>query len=313
MSGLMDWIRPKKRPESKDIIYIGPGGEARTGLPAVRREESKPPIPFRPKETFQEKLLSIFDVMGPETPKLQDLAERFDILPGEVQRPLQELAPAGEETEKELFREFFEESKETPPEEIFERFTAADAPLFEIPKDPLWRVEPGEAPPESEDWPTGEPPLYWWTNWRLPSKFEVAHWIQNRPDKWDLPGIFEFTMQETDYPGWKKLVEESAHFGKPAIIEVELLAKSATAYEDFGNLLEIPQVVLDSYFSDIVTTAQGIEAAQLFELEVLSPFLERISIAFDALRPRALRGWFEISPASDDNWWLSYKEARFRS
>lgn len=311
MAGIFDWLKKKAvaPPPSGGIIYVGPGGEARREL--IRKEE--PGLPAAPKPTVEEKLLSIFQVFEPGQSKLPALAEKMDILPGFIKAsPPKDLSASEESAQLELYSELFEEAKEEEaslfealPEGRPEEIRPA-APIMR----PAREIQTGKA--AHEDWPRGEPPLYWITDWRVPSAFEVAHWIKTNPERWDLLGLFEFTLENTDYPGWRRLVEDSAHTGEPAELEIDMVAHWGSAYEELANFLEIPQRVVDVYFGDIRDEEMAHERAWLFQDEVIEPYVQNISRALDALRPRQLRGWFEISPADDYSWWLKYLETRFR-
>jgi hypothetical protein len=322
LGGVRDWFRKKKEiSPSQEIIYIGPGGEARRGLPLIPREPA-PALPERPKQTVQDRLLSLFTAFDPGTSRLPAIAERLDIIPEGSNLPAllskleilpesikasppKDLSVSEEQGQMELWSTMFEESKEEGP--IYEAFPEGAPSRQETVQE-----APGRAYRQPhEDWPKGEPPLYWATNWRVPTPYETAYWIQNSPDKWDLPGLFEYAMRETDYPGWRREVEESAHTGEPAALEIDQIAHWSNAYDDLADFLEIPQRVLDIYFGEIHDEELAHERTWDFQTEVLTPYLDNVSRALDALRPVHLRGWFEISPADDYSWWRKYVEAKY--
>jgi hypothetical protein len=313
MSGIFDWWRKKKPSESKEIIYIGPEGEAHRGLQAA--PGPKATIPYRPQETLKDKLLSAFSILDPkEKPKSLQVFDIFQEAPKEL------VQKSSEKEQQEFLDAMFGEVQEVQEEEgeLFDLFEPS--PLSEASTDvfmpPSETDEPREistehAGPESADWVTGEPPIYWHTQWRLPTPFGMVHWVQNNPDKVDLNGIFEYTIQSTDYPDWRRMAAEASHTGEPAILEIQQVADHRTVYQDLANFFDIPDVVLDAYFLDLPSKSAMLEMSRLFKIEVVDPITERFSLALDALRPPYLRGWYELSPSHDLDWWLKYKEAKY--
>lgn len=304
MSGIKDWFKKKTESrslipsEERGIIYVGPAGGAKTQLPALPSEKNK-------RMSLREMLLSPFEVFSKGESRLPALAKKLDILPDEIKASPQELTAEQENAQKGVWADMFQPSEDQPGsmmdifgEELPEKIVAAPATKFE-------RIAPRKQ--EHEDWPLGKPPRYWTTKWRIPDPFQVAWELQNSP-KWDLPGLFEFTLLNTDYPGWKKEVRESAHIGEPATLEIDQVAHWTSAYEDLIKLLDIPPNVVDKYFDNISSEDEAAERGMEFELEVLKPYLDNISRALDALRPPELRGYYEIAPADDLSWWMTYKE-----
>lgn len=319
MSGLLDFFGKKKAPKSQ--------------LPILREEEgtviplpSKSQLPAAPKRTLKEQLLSIFEPFEPGHPTLPEVRRSLNLVPEQInlpapidiipeqirETPRPESKPVPEE---ELFSGMFEETK-AAPEEIFEFVkpseeepTPPPGPTYDLVEGLRRSAEAGGRPLHA-DWPMGVPPLYWSLPWRIPSPFEIAYRLQETSD---LSGLWEFTLQNTDYPGWRREVEESAHTGEPAKLEIEQVAHWNTAYEDLANYFKVPASVLDKYFGEIRSGEEGWERGQLFFVEVLQPLIENHHKALDALRPPSLRGFYEYEEDDGFNWWLTYKQGKFSS
>jgi hypothetical protein len=153
------------------------------------------------------------------------------------------------------------------------------------------------------EWPYGEPPIWQNTPWKMPSTYEIAQYIQRR---WDLNGLYERVLGEIHKPYWQRQVEESAHVGEPAAMEVEQLSDVTDPRSDISRFLRIPDAVIELY------GRAGPEGANRYNTEVLLPMLERVEKALEVSRPTpVIRGWFEIEPDEQMNFWLRYKEARF--
>lgn len=245
-----------------------------------------------------------------------------------IVRPQQLPALPREKEKKSLIDVFRSKPQELiqAPKEVLEIFRPAQKSVIPIPpveKKPEVRWEelvPQEAPsampiaeflkpstiyeaslyPPTSDWATGEPPIYSHTTWRMPSTYELAEYIQRR---WDLPGIYEYVLNQVEQPWWRREVFDMAHEGRPAMLDVELLSKSGDPRLDISRFLKIPDAVIELY------GRYGPEGHRLFNMEVLGPLLERLGKALDVLRPTpVLRGYFEIEPDPDMNFWLRYKE-----
>lgn len=315
MGSVLDWFR-KKKPTTLPalpqggVIYVSPSGEAKTQLPSLR-----PGTPGK-RGTIKEQLLSIFEPFGPKAEsRLPAIIKSMDILPVSFQeKPREELTAAEESGQMTLWQELFEEEAEEAPGSIFDVLVKEKE--SEVPEPhitPIFGEEPVYRKALHEDWPTGEPPIYLVTKWKVPTAFEVAHWIKTSQNKWDLPAMFEYTLINTDGNDWKQMVEDSAHTGDRAELEIEQVARAQSAYEDLAEFLDIPQRVIDVYFDDVANEEMAHERAWRFEREVLGPYLDNVSKALEALRPIELRGWYEISTSDDYSWWLKYVEVKHRS
>lgn len=153
------------------------------------------------------------------------------------------------------------------------------------------------------EWPYGEPPLWMQTRWRMPTTLELTSLLR---EKWDLNGMFEYVLSQVERPGWSRQVEESAHLGEPAAMDIEPVAYAADPRADITKFLNIPDVVIEEY------GRYGPEGTERFVVEVLREMSERVGKAMDILRPTPeLRGWFELEPDQDMNFWIRYKETKY--
>ncbi len=278
LSGPLDWL--------KKLIPPMPGAKSQA---MIVRESQLPAV--RPPE---EKKLSIFDVFKPKKEESRGLIkapEFFGILTPAAPPP----APAKPEKKQEMiFPKVFEPAPEAPEKPIGE--------MFEFLKPSAKREAQQYSHPE--EWPYKEPPLWMNTRWKLPTTYELAQLIHQ---KWDLPGIYDMALSTIGNHWWRRQVEESAHTGEPAAYDLQLVSTAEPPYNDMGNFLNIPDFVMDIY------GRYGEEGIERFNVEVLQPMLERVGKAMDVFRPTPeLKGWFELEPDQDMNFWLRYKEAKFR-
>lgn len=278
MSGLFDWLRKAVTPPPLP-------GKQPSMLPVLRPEQ----LPAAPAEEKR----SVIDIFRPKSKGLieapKGVHEVF-LAPQKTLLPAQAPAPEKPAVKWEVLVPQAEGAT-IPISEDLVRFLKPST-VFEASR----YVQP-------EEWPFGEPPIWSSTPWKMPTTYEVADYIRQR---WDLPGIFEFVLMEVDKPYWKRLVEESAHVGEPATMEVEQLSDIADPRSDISRFLRIPDAVIELY------GRSGHEGINRFNVEVLQPMLDRVEKAMEVFRPTpALRGYFEIEPDDQMNFWLRYKESKF--
>lgn len=279
MSGLFDWL--KRSPPL-------PGSTPKSQLPALRKETL--PAALRKEE----KKLSPFDIFKPKAPSkaIIQAPAFFSIL---TPPPAPPQPPKVEKEQETFWGHMFPPATEpeAPLQEIFE--ILKPEPVHEVVWEPQRFIHPDE-------WPFGEPPLWSTTPWHMPTAFELAEVIRQR---WDLPGMYEYVLSQVEKPGWMERVEESAHTGEPAAIDVQLLSTGKNSTFEMANFLRIPDFVVENYGD------YGREGIHKFAAEVLKPMFERVGKAIDVFRPaRALRGWFELEPDTDMNFWIRYKEVK---
>jgi hypothetical protein len=279
MSGIFDWFKKISPPPL-------PG--ARSQLPILRESM----LPAAPREA--EKKMSIFDIFKSKPKEVSRGLIKSPEFFGVLTPAAPPEAPKKKEQEKSLWEAMFPEApkeEERPARELFE--ILKPSAIYEAQK----YTNPSE-------WPFGEPPLWEDTRWQMPTTYELAEMIHQ---KWDLPGIYEFVLSTITTPWWKRQVAESSHTGEPAAIDINLITKAEPPYNDMGTFLNIPDYVIEQY------GRHGQAGLERFTVEVLQPMLERVGKALDVFRPTPeLRGWFELEPDQDMNFWLRYKEARFR-
>lgn len=290
MSGIFDWIKAKLKPPAPFEAFSG-----KTGLPAVRPQN----LPAVRQE--KKKQLSLFDPFLPEPER----AEKGLILPPSIRPPalFEAIAPPSlprretPEEMKEVYREMFAPSEEAPQAKgLFEAIIPPEMALPEESFDIQSSEREGLHPSE---WPLGEPPLWSYTKWKMPSTYQMVARLQS---KWDLAGIYEFVLNETGKPYWARLVQDNAHMGEPAVLDIDLISDATDPYSDISRFLNIPEHVIEIY-------AQSMEGVEKFALEVIQPLSESVGKALDTLRPTLeMRGWFELEPDEDMNFWLRYKE-----
>ncbi len=294
LSGWWDIFRSKKGFER---FEGAPGLPApKSGLPIVRPEPESLPIPS-PSLLDAVRNLPIL-TPPPEAPGLlTPLIEQAAIPFGWIDPSTKEVIPSPEQEQKaeqELWAGMFEEEKERPVS-IYEAFARTQEE-----KQVRSSRRPG-------DWPgRGREPRYSTAGWELPDTFHLME-VLKKGDPLDLNGLFDQALSDTSTSWWKAAVDESAHTGEAAELELREIASDDNAYQVISELFNIPGGVLEVYFGNPDDT----EGAIAFHMEVVEELLARFSTAMDFLRPPALRGWFEISPGTDDNWWLKYVEGKF--
>lgn len=280
MSGPFDWL--------KKLIPPMPGAKSQSQLPILR--ESMLPAAPRP----QEKRMTPFSIFAPKKEEPRALIrppEFFGIL---TPPPAPPKAP--EPAQPALWETIFTPEPETPEEPVGE--------MFQFLKPSTIREARTHQYPPQDQWPYGEPPLWSHTRWQMPTTYELSELIHQ---KWDLPGMYEAVLSQAESAWWKREVENSAHVGEPAVMDVDQVVRANPPYSDMGNFLNIPDFVIEQY------GLHGEPGLERFTVEVLQPLLERVGKALDTFRPsRELRGWFELEPDQDMNFWIRYKEAKYR-
>lgn len=292
LSGVWDWLKrlaPPKPAAGAMVPYVSKE-DPRQQLPAVRPST----LPAAPRQ--ESGALSLFEALEPGKTRLPILAKLealFSFLPEQKPEP-QALVPlAPEEKPEEFWGQMF------TPQEV--------APAGETPD--MFEFMKPEAKAEArqyihpDEWAFGEPPLWQQhTRWEMPTTFEVSEYVRR---KWDLPGMYERVLSQVDSRYWRREVEESAHRGSPATMDVDLVSTAPNSFFDMARFLRIPDPVIEMY------GRSGPEGLERFTVEVLQPMLEKVGKALDVFRPgRALPGWFVLEPDPDMNFWVRYKEVK---
>jgi len=286
LSGPFDWLKK----------FLPPTPGPKSQLPAIR--ESMLPAQVEKPKTF-------LDYFKPKSEK-----EKGSLIPTpeflNVLIPAPSLPKTKPTQEKEVWQGLFQPEK-IPAKEIHEIFKPEPKTglpeMFEFLKPSAQREALLHSNPQ--EWPYGEPPLWSFTRWKLPTTYELALMIN---EKWELPEIYETVLQTIETRWWRQQVEDSAHTGEPAAIDLNQITKAEPPYNDIARFLNIPDNVIEQY------GIYGPQGEERFVVEVIQPILERIGKALDFLRPSrtVMKGWFEIEPDEDMNFWLRYKEAKFR-
>lgn len=238
------------------------------GLPA----KSEASLPAVPKEKKQ---LSLFKF---ETPKEEELIGEEITIPVVFQEEKPKKEPEG-------FK--FEESLEIP------------LPI-ERPSAPRPKLEREIEQPSiysQEDFITR--PHWQETSWRPTTAIEFADRLDQM---FDLPEIYEEVLVNIERPSWKREVEEAAHRGEPAFIQLQLIAGGRGYLEELSYLLDVPDEVYDIY-------RDHPDSIFAYQDDVIEPLLENLGRAFDLRRPPGkMPGWFGIASDEDMNYWLTYFE-----
>lgn len=291
MSGMFDWLR-KLLPPSM------PGQEP-SMLPAVRKEQLPAQIkkPSSVVDVFKGTSKGL--IKAPESvievfkPKAKGLIEAPKGVHDVFAPPQKSLLPEEAKQEQVKWEELVPKEivQGVPLSEELTKFLKP-ATVFEASR----FVQPDE-------WPFGEPPIWSDTPWKMPTTYEVADYIRQR---WDLPAMYDYVLSHVETPWWKRQVSESAHVGEPAVLDVEQMTSSQDQRLDLPRFLRIPDAVIELY------GRYGPEGINRFNVEVLQPMLDRVEKALEVFRPTpVLRGWFEVEPDEQMNFWVRYKEARF--
>jgi hypothetical protein len=289
MDGVFDYLRRMLREQRGIFEAFAP----RPGLPAPLPPAGLPAIVPAPPGRRP----SIFRPLGPAAlpappaPMFQPLVP-FAPLPAPLPR---------EEEQRALWERLFPRPMEAPPSaaEAFSMFAPA-APAPEI----VWEaLDWHRRFPDIAETTGGRIPRWMGLGWEVPNTWQLMGMLEG---EWDLVGMFEHVLSNTEGPWWTSLVEASAHVGEPARIEIDRIAGWGDPYGDLATFFGIPEHVVAAY------VGADPELATHFWQEVLDPLLDRLTKAMDALKPPRFQGWFEIDQADDGSFLLVYKQAAFR-
>jgi len=293
-------------------------------FPPVHVEPPSTLLPALPPEgriaITQERLPSIFDAFAPSAitflPKEAPLIfQAFKPSPPEL-IPEPEAAPAS--IWEAMFPTPVPLEEEMPIAEFFTPFAPAGEPESEepvpVPTGRLiigprrFRTDPSEWTrrfPDVAERTGRRPPLWIAFNfgWEMPPTIQLVEAIRT---SWDMPMVFEEVLLATEDPYWRSSVEDSAHTGEAAEFEIQQIGSEFNPYGDVARFFGVPDALIERYAQQ---PEEGVE--NLLE-EVLGPLFDRFEKAMDILKPQSLHGWFEISPGSDDNLWMKYKEVLYR-
>ena len=334
MEGAFDWVKGifrKIAPPAPGALIRRPPDEPQKRLPsmfeAFRPGQAPPPPSTLP---------SMFQAFGPPAAPREPSAGPLIFAAFKPTLPAlpPETPAAPPRQDLTLWEALFdpatvaEAAQERPLSEMFAGPPPGVAPVAPVePAPPEFPVERGLISPfskpelrhyEPENWhrefpdiverTQGRMPLWVAYNmgWSVPSTMEVSNQLV---EHWDLMMIFENALATLRDPYWKRTVEESAHTGEPAVMEIEEIAGVGDPYHDLFSHLGVPEHVLDFY------AAQS-NAGELLAEEILEPMLNRVGKALEFLKPPPLKGWFVIGPSQEDyvideanTFWLKYKEA----
>lgn len=141
--------------------------------------------------------------------------------------------------------------------------------------------------------------------WRIPYAREMAaHFAETL----DLGSIFEEVQELRSTPEFKHDQISHAKRGLPMMIPLVEVTYMEPLI-DLANFYGIPWAVVESYFPDERTLEEEEEANERFWHEVISPLNDRVTDAFEILKPPDLPGFFVI--ARDDKFeheYLQYVE-----
>jgi hypothetical protein len=219
--------------------------------------------------------------------------------------------------------EFFRPSVPAPapakePPGFFETLIPAAEPepegsLFEAfaPAGPMAReasaFHPGRAAGGIEDWARAYPDIAAGTGgriplwiihdygWRIPSVDEIA---DNIPGALNLDALFDEVFGMTETPWWREQVQEAPHYGRPAEYTIFRVG-------DIVSFMNLPPPLADAYADEPFGGDYLLE-------DILIPYIKRFTRAMDILKPRELKGWFDLE-REDGELYLFYKEAPQRA
>jgi hypothetical protein len=254
------------------------GKKKKTGLPAI---PSAPlhaafgPPAIRP-EVAPGGMLEFFRPSAPEPVRAKEPPGFFATL----------VPPAEEVSIKPLFEAF------APAEPEVER-EAAFRPERETSGIENWtRVYPDIAERTG-----GRIPLWvqydygWW----VPSIEEIAESVQGALN---LDDLFNEVFGIIETPWWQEQIREAPHYGKPAEYPIFRIG-------DIISFMSLPHPLEDAYAAETFGTDYIWE-------EILIPYIQRFTKAMDLLKPRELKGWFDIEE-DDGDLYLVYKETPRRA
>lgn len=301
LSGLFDWLKSKKKPPPK------------TNLPVLRREDFSP-RPEAPKKSVFDAIPekgsvpSVFDGLIERAASIFKKTDQPGLLQPYIEKAEQVFAPIPPSPPQEVSHEPIIKESEEVPEELFRSIRPSTPARAERghPYPPDEEALTSTGRPAHADWPLGKPPRYWGSKWRPQTAYEMAYDLQQ--GQWlDLVGIFEEVLSIIYLEWWTTAVEASAHTGEEARYELMQVANWQRVYDDLAQFFQIPKYVFGLYFD---SPRDDEENAFEFHKEVIEPLQDNFSKAMEAIRPRPLRGWFEISESDDGDWWLKYVEGK---
>jgi hypothetical protein len=131
---------------------------------------------------------------------------------------------------------------------------------------------------------------------------------------WDLDKAWDVVRSERATQWFQADVQEAAHTGRPALVEIEPLAhlwlREGEWVWQLADVFGVPDRVINMYYSSAPTPR---EAEGALWDEIFAPLARIFAEAFDLLKPDDIPGWFEVHPdAEDEQVILYYNEARFR-
>lgn len=273
MGGLFDWLDvlgPEPEPESgqkKPKGLPAPGSR----LPALRRGEERGLIPTPPKETLAEKLLSIFDIFGPE--------EKRETLPARIEEPQ---LPARAEEREGVWDVLFEPSPEVEERPVYEIFRPPPEEIRAL-ETRYQFVHPGVT-----RIPYGE------KEWEFPTVDEMARHLSK---KIDLEKVFRELGEMRSTEGYEDLLADAAFRGIPLYTPVSVI-DDRNFFTDFADFYGIPWSVVERY-----STKEDLKRDILNTMGII------LTEAFEYLKPDYLPGFFTVDYNSDDGrFWLYYIE-----
>lgn len=302
LEGLFDWLKRAIRQAAPKPKL--PPAEERALIPLAPTPPTLPAAPVTPEPARPFWPYVLIPYVPPPPPAVPPAQ-----VPPELPVPLAPVVPPAEAS---IWEALF-----GPPEPA--------VPVPEVPEIPPWQVEEA-APPRSffwdvvmgpagpirmEDWTReypdivvrteGRMPLWIAFNlgWRMPTTMQL---VKDVRESWDLPMLFEHVLSSIEDPYWQRTVEESTKRGEAAELEIQRFGDPWDPYKDAAQLFGIPDAMIEFY------TRQP-DAARLLVEEIFIPLFDRFEKAMEILKPRGLRGSFEVSPSFDGSLWLKYKES----
>lgn len=202
-----------------------------------------------------------------------------------------------------------------PPTETlpspFETFFAPAPPIEEEPSPPAEPERP--APEAAPGRRPQEEPRYTFIRvprveegWTLPSPEEMVPHLREHFQ--GLEAMFQDLRELRSSSGFKRMVAVSSVEGRPVMVRVDPVVYREF-YTDMATLLDIPWNVMESHLSRVRTAEDQKMADVVLMRNVIEPMLQRLTEAFDLLKPPDLPGWFAVDFDDETGeWWLFYVE-----